>query len=83
MGTFSDKRTLAGLTSGAAATYPHGLGKIPDEVKVRFIATLATNTNWFQVVPIVDINNVTLQNVGATTSPNMEVVASVLHTIIT
>ena len=81
MGTLFDKRTIAGLTSANTATYPHGLGKTPDRVDIRFIATLATSTNWYGINALADASNVTLQNAGATTSPNMEVCAIVQHSI--
>ncbi len=82
MGTYLDKRTFAGLTSGNTATYPHGLGKTPDQVNVRYIATLATTTNFYQLNALADISNVTIQNAGATTSPNFEVCAIVGHLVI-
>ncbi len=79
---YTDKRTLAGLTSGNTATYPHGLGKTPDMVNVRFISTLATNTNMPLMCPLADGSNVTVQNCGATTSPAMEVTTSVFHSLV-
>lgn len=78
-----DKRTLAALASGGTATYPHGLGKAPDTVVVRFNATLATAAAVANIVPIFDATNVTLQNIGSVLSPTMEVNTIIFHSIMT
>jgi hypothetical protein len=78
-----DKRTIAGLASGGTATYPHGLGKAPDTVIVRWIATLATAAAVANIAALVDATNVSLQNIGSVVSPNMEVCAVVFHSLMT
>jgi hypothetical protein len=80
MGTFLDKRTIAGLTSQANITFPHGLGKNPDAVIVRFVASIAT-TSYVQIAKYIDASNVTLVNFGNVTCPAMEVCTLVFHGI--
>lgn len=78
-----DKRTIAGLASGGTATYPHGLGKMPDAVFIRWIATLATAAAVASISALVDASNVSLQNIGSVLSPNMEVNAVIWHGLMT
>ncbi len=78
----TDKRTIAGIASGGTATYPHGLGKAPDTVIVRWIATLATAAAVASISALVDASNVSLQNIGSVASPNMEVSAIIFHSVI-
>jgi len=78
----TDKRTIAGIASGGTATYPHGLGKVPDTVVVRWNQTLATAAAVASIVPLIDASNVTLQNIGSVLSPNMEVSTIVFHSLI-
>lgn len=82
MGVRIDKRTLAGLASNGTVAFAHGLGGAPDVVKIRFIATLASNTNPSQINAPIDATNVTLQNSGAAAGSNMEVITMRFHSII-
>jgi len=77
-----EKRTQAALTANQTATFAHGLAGAPDAVHIRFVATLASTTNWIGVNAVVDATNVTLQNGGATTSPAMEICAVRYHSLI-
>lgn len=80
MGYLLDKRTIAGIAAGGTATYPHGLGKLPDTVIIRFVASIAT-TSYVQIAPYIDATNVTLANFGNVAGPAMEVCALVFHSI--
>ncbi len=86
MGTYSDKRTVAVMAVATAAndffTYPHGLGKTPDTVIVRFNQVIATATSPAHIIGLFDASNVSLMNIGAVASPTMEVCTLVLHSII-
>jgi len=77
-----DKRTLTGLSTLDNFTYAHGLGGIPDAVFIRYIATLGTSTSWFNANAVIDATNITINNPGNATSPNMEVCAVLFHSII-
>ncbi len=77
-----DKRTLAGLTTLDNVTFAHGLGGTPDAVFVRYIATLATSTSWFGANAVANATNVTINNPGNATGPDMEVCAIRFHSII-
>ena len=77
-----DKRTIAGLTTLDNATFAHGLGGVPDAVFVRYIATLGTSTSWFNANAVIDAINVTINNPGNATSPDMEVCTIRFHSII-
>lgn len=78
-----DKRTIAGIASGANVTYPHGLQKTPDSVIVRWIVTLGTAAAVGNIAAYVDAANVTLYNIGSVASPDMEVCTLVFHSIMT
>lgn len=77
----TDKRTIAGIASGGTATYPHGLGKTPDTVIIRWIQTLATAAAVGSIAALYDASNVTLQNIGSVLSPNMEASTIIFHSI--
>lgn len=77
-----DKRTIAGLASGANATFAHLLGGVPDAVLIRFVATLASTTSWIGIAAPVDATNVTLQNIGAGAGGDMEVCTLRFHSLI-
>ena len=82
----TDKRTLVALAAATAtnhfATFPHGLGKTPDTVIVRFNQTLATAAAVANIISLLDASNVSLMNIGAVASPTMEVSTIVFHSII-
>ncbi len=82
----TDKRTLAAMAAATATndfvTYPHGLGKIPDTVIVRWNQTFATAAAIAQIAALFDASNVSLRNIGAVASPTMEVCTIVFHSII-
>jgi len=77
-----EKRTIAGLAAEGTVTFAHGLGATPDVVHIRHIATLASSVSWINIAAPVDATNVTLQNFGRTTSPDMEVIAMRFHSLI-
>jgi hypothetical protein len=77
-----DKRTLAGLTTLDNATFAHGLGGTPDAVFVRWIVSQASNTSWYGANVVYNASNVTINNPGNATSPNMEVCTVRFHSII-
>ena len=79
-----DKRTQAGLTTDESVAFAHGLGGVPDSVAIRYIATLASNTDWGVggVDAPVNATNVTLRNSGFTTVPDMEIVTMRMHSLI-
>lgn len=78
----TDKRTITSIASAGTATYPHGLGKTPDTVIVRFIQTIGTAAAVAHIVAQIDASNVSLQNIGSVASPNMEVSTIVFHSLI-
>ena len=79
----TDKRTLAAMPAATnIVTFPHGLGKTPDTVIVRYNQTIASAALLAFIVPIFDASNVTLQNIGGAASPTMEVSTIVFHSII-
>jgi len=82
----TDKRTLAAIPATTSVTvfvtYPHGLGKTPDTVIVRYNQVIASATAVGHIVALFDASNVSLQNIGALASPTMEVSAIVFHSII-
>ncbi len=84
MGVLIDKTTQAGLTSNQSTVIAHNLGVVPDSVAIRYIATLASSTNWSVggVDAPVDAANVTLRNSGFTTVPDMEIVTTRFHSLI-
>lgn len=85
MGVNIDKRTLACPTTLDVATFAHGLGGLPHAVFVRHIATIATSataTHWYNINAVYDATNVTLQNEGTITGPNIEVCTVRFHSII-
>lgn len=85
LGTRIDKRTLACPTTLDVATFAHALGGTPDAVYVRHIATIATAatvTQWYNINAAYDATNVTLQNEGNITGPNIEVCTVRFHSII-
>jgi hypothetical protein len=77
-----DKRTLAGLTTLDNVTFAHGLGGTPDAVIIRWIVSNATATSWYGANAVIDATNVTINNPGNATSPNMEVCTIRFHSII-
>lgn len=81
MGTYLDKRTIAGIAAGGTATYPHGLSKPPDTVIIRYLAIGATAASHIQIAALIDASNITLQNFGEVISPNLEVCSLVFHGI--
>ena len=82
----TDKRTLAALAAATAtnhfATFPHGLGKTPDMVVVRWNQTFATAAAVANIARLFDASNVSLMNIGSVASPTMEVCTIVFHSII-
>lgn len=82
----TDKRTLAAMAVATAIndwiTYPHGLGKTPDQVVVRFNQAFVTASHIAHIVPIYDASNVSLMNIGGVISPTMEVSTVIFHSII-
>ncbi len=82
----TDKRTLAALAAATAtnhfATFPHGLGKTPDTVIVRYNQTFATAVAVAKIAILFDASNVSLMNIGSVASPTMEVSTIVFHSII-
>lgn len=72
-----------GITFGTNVVFAHGLGVEPDAVFIRFREALTPNpTNWYGIVAVCDVDNVTLQNMGDVISPTMEVCAVRFHSII-
>lgn len=82
IGVRVDKRTLTELTREDAVTYTHGLPGAPDTIDVRFLASKASTSRFIGICAIANATNITIQNAGGTTCPNMEVVAMCIHTII-
>lgn len=83
MGVKIDKRVIAtGITFGANVSYAHGLGAAPDAVLIRYRETIAPGTSWYGIVAAYDTANVTLQNMGNSISPTLEVCAVRFHSII-
>jgi hypothetical protein len=83
----TDKRTLPAMAVATAlndwgATYPHGLGKQPDTVIVRFNQAFATATQLAHIAAVFDATNVSLMNIGGAVSPTMEVCTVIFHSII-
>ncbi len=82
----TDKRTLAAMNAASAtndfATFPHGLGKTPDAVFIRWNQTFATAAAVAQLAVLFDASNVSLRNIGSVASPTMEVCTIVFHSII-
>ncbi len=79
---YVDKRTIAALTAEQSASYAHGLPSTPDTVDIRFVASKASNSNFFGCCALVGAANITIQNAGSTTTPAMEIVAMCLHSMI-
>ncbi len=79
-----NKTTNPGLTAGNNVVIAHSLGAAPDIVRIRYLATIAVAnaTDWYGMAIPVDATNVTVINHGSTASPNFEVVAIRLHTLI-
>ena len=82
MGTFSDKRTLAGIGPGLMATYAHGLPSAPDAIHIRIIQASATISTLPVLFTPIDNSNVTISNIGTGSSPNIEVCAVKFHSIV-
>jgi len=82
----TDKRTLVAIAPAGGTnvwiTYPHGLGKTPDTVIIRYNQPLGTATQVAKVIAIFDASNVSLQNISTINSPTMEVSTIVFHSII-
>jgi hypothetical protein len=88
MGTYSDFRTRAGLTTDEQASFAHGLGATPDYVVIEFSGTNFISTAPYSVLAQKDATGVTLRAVlpaGAATliTPNMTVATIVAHSIVT
>ena len=77
-----DKRTNAGLTSLDILTFAHGLAGTPDSVFIRYVATIVTAANHFNIQAVYDATNVTLQNVGDAASPVFEACTLRFHSLI-
>ena len=77
-----DKRTNAGLAGNASLTFAHLLGGAPDTVDVRFITNIPTTSGFVGITAPADGTNVTIQNAGASPSPDFEVVSMRFHTLI-
>lgn len=77
-----DKRTLPTIASNASATFAHGLPGAPDAVDIRFLASIATTTNWIRIVALVDGTNVSLYNDGTATSGTFEICTMTFHSLI-
>lgn len=81
LGTYTEYRTIAGLTSAQSTSYAHSLGANPNVVVVNFIATLARSNTVALLSAQHDATNVTIRNNGNVTSPDFEVTAMVIHSV--
>lgn len=79
---YVDKRTLTELTRQDAVTFAHGLPGTPDTVDIRFLASKASTSRFIGICAVANATNITIQNAGGTTCPNMEVVSMVMHSMI-
>jgi len=77
-----DKRFQAALAGNASIVFAHGLGGTPDTVDIRFTTNIPTTSGFVGITAPVDGTNVTIQNCGASPSPDMEIVSMRFHTII-
>ncbi len=78
------KTTNPGLVGETSYICTHGLPAAPDVVRIRYIEAFATNhaTRWHGMACPLDATNVSVINCGSTTSPNFEIVAMSLHSVI-
>ncbi len=77
-----DKRTQAAMAGNASITFAHLLGGAPDTVDIRFITNIPTTSGFVGITAPVDGTNITIQNCGASPSPDFEIVSMRLHSII-
>lgn len=89
LGTFIDVRTIASIAAQGTATFAHGIssaasqaGGTPDWCFAQGAATVASATNWFGFVTLLDATNVTVQNPGAASTPTANVVTVRAQSII-
>lgn len=82
LGTYTDYRTIAGLTNGQSTSFAHGVGADPNAVIINFIATVATSNTVAMLSALHDATNITVRNNGTVTSPDFEVTTVRFHSII-
>lgn len=81
LGSFIDSRTVASFASNASASFAHGLPGVPDFVLVQGVGNATTAGG---IIPLVsaDATNVSLFASGSQSSPLVNVVSVVAHSII-
>lgn len=85
-----DKTLVAGMASGATASYFHNLPAPPDTIQVRFTVPSGATLSFVGIRAYTALytttagatNVVQMQNTGADLSPNMEVTAIRFHSLI-
>lgn len=81
LGTYIDSRTLAALTSGASASFAHGLPAAPDLVFVHENTT-TDSTADVKLAWKSDGTNVSIYNHGAVATATLNAAAVYFHTIV-
>lgn len=81
LGSYIDSRTIAALTSGASASFAHGLPAAPDLVVVHENTT-TNSTTGIKLAWKSDGTNVSVYNHGTAATGTINVVSIRFHTIV-
>jgi hypothetical protein len=84
LGSFIDSRTIASLSSGASASFAHGLPAAPDFIVVNALGNATVASGAALAMPRVstDATNVSLFQTGIDNSAVLRVIAIVAHSIV-